>query len=335
MSMRKDNSGFTMIEFAISNLATMVMLGATFTLLNSIFAANAGMGEIMQTQQNIRVAINTITRDITMAGTGLPNGGIAVPNGGPADALMRPGAGGTMATPNNTIAILAPGDGAGPTVNNIATDALTITQIDQQSPVWTVLSASTSGIQIDFVQNVRAGTMQLFTGDLLVLTNANGSALGCVTSVSMTTSRAFFADNDPMNINQPDAANGNIKSIANGDGTYPPTTAQRFNLVTYYINNDNAVHPRLMRALNAQAPQVIVDDIENLQFAFDLFDFQANSGNSNQATTTSPNQIRSVSVSLTGRSPSVMQRSNKYFRFSLVSEAKEQNSTFRNRYTGS
>ena len=220
-------------------------------------------------------------------------------------------------------------------MNNIATDALTITQIDQQSPVWTVLSASTSGIQIDFVQNVRAGTMQLFTGDLLVLTNANGSALGCVTSVSMTTSRAFFADNDPMNINQPDAANGNIKSIANGDGTYPPTTAQRFNLVTYYINNDNAVHPRLMRALNAQAPQIIVDDIENLQFAFDLFDFQANSGNSNQATTTSPNQIRSVSVSLTGRSPSVMQRSNKYFRFSLVSKVNVRNSTFRNRYTGS
>src|SRR5207244_13163176 len=90
MSMRKDNSGFTMIEFAISNLATMVMLGATFTLLNSIFAANAGMGEIMQTQQNIRVAFNTITRDLTMPDTGLPTVCIAVPNAAPAYALVPP-----------------------------------------------------------------------------------------------------------------------------------------------------------------------------------------------------------------------------------------------------
>lgn len=333
--MKRRNSGFTLIEFAISNVAIMIMLAAAFTLLNTVFTANSGVGDMMQTQQSIRVAMNTITRDITMAGTGLPNGGIAVPNGTNSDALARPGAGGTLATPNNTIAILAPGDEAGPTVNAIATDAITVTAINQTSPTWSIVSINTASTYVDFTENVRAGATQLFTDDLLVFTNVNGSVFGCVTSVSMVSDRVFFADADAMNVNQPTAQFGNLNSIANEDGTYPPTTATRINIVTYYINSSVAAHPKLMRAVNAQAPQIIVEDIENLQFAFDLFDFETNSETSNQPTTTSPNQIRSVAVSISGRSAQVMERSRKYFRFSLVSKVNIRNSTFRNRYTPS
>lgn len=96
--MKKNNCGFTLIEFAISNLATLIMLAATFTLLNTIFTANASVSEMMQTQQNIRVAMNTMTRDITMAGTGLPTGGIAVPNGTNSVAITRQGIGGNLTT---------------------------------------------------------------------------------------------------------------------------------------------------------------------------------------------------------------------------------------------
>jgi Tfp pilus assembly protein PilW len=79
--MRRSQSGFTLVEFMFCSMATMVMLGATFTLMNTVFVSNAGMGEMMGTQQNVRVAINTIARDITMAGTGLPSGTDALPNG--------------------------------------------------------------------------------------------------------------------------------------------------------------------------------------------------------------------------------------------------------------
>jgi hypothetical protein len=333
--MKRNSKGFTLIEYAICSLATMIMLAATFTLLNSVFMANAGMGELMQTQQNVRVAMNTITRDATMAGTGLPSGGITVPNGADSAALARPGVGGDLTTPNNTIAILSPGNGVGPSVNGVATDALTITTINQESPTWNILDINDDGTEIEFVQEVRNGTMQLFDSDLLVLTNVNGSVFGCVTSVSMTSSVAFFADADPLNINQPDAEFGNIRSILNEDGTFPPTTATRINLVTYYINNAAPAHPRLMRAVNAQAAQVIVEDIENLQFAYDLFDFETNSSTANQATTATPNQIRSVHVSISGRSPQVLERTGRYYRFSLVSKVNVRNTTFRNRYTGS
>src|SRR5262249_25264559 len=146
-------------------------------------------------------------------------------------------------------------------------------------------------------------------------------------------SHANFANADAMNMNQPNAASGNVKSIKNGgDGT---TTATRINIVTYYIDNSNAAHPKLMRATNAAAPQAIANDVENLQFAFDLFDFTNNTESSNQSNTASPNQIRSVSISISGRSPAVMPKTNTYYRLSLVSKVNVRNNTFRNRYTGS
>jgi hypothetical protein len=332
--MKKSNAGFSLVEFVTCNLATMVMLGATFTLLTMLLTANTSVTAMTLTQQNIRVAMNTITRDVVMAGTGLPGGGIAVPNGLQSEALARPGAGGVLPTPNNTMAILSPGNTAGPTINAVQTDALTITSIDQDSPTWNAAAISVDGTVIDFVQEVRNGANQLFPGDLLVFTNANGSVFGFVTEVSEDESEALFEDEDAMNINQPLAEFGNIQSLANMDGTYPPTSATRINVVTYYINNADAAHPRLMRSANAQAPQIIVDDVENLQFSFDLFDFDTNAGTSNQSTTASPNQIRSVTVSIAGRSADLLTRAQEYYRFSLVSKVNVRNATFRNRYTG-
>jgi len=326
--------GFTVIEFSIASLATMVILASVFSLMTTVFSASADMGQIMQTQQNLRVAMNTITREITMAGTGLPANGIAVPNGGDAETLSRPGAGGVLATPNNTIAMIAPGNGIGPTINGAATDAITIATIDQDSPSWTVQTFDETGTDLLFVQEVRNGLNQLLAGDLLVFTNANGSVFGCVTDISMDESRAYFADDDAMNINQPEIApSGNLKSIkGGGDGT---TTATRMNIVTYYIDNSNPLHPRLMRAANASAPQVIVEDVENLQFTFDLFNFANNNDSSNQPDTEFPNQIRAVNVSLSGRSPSVLPKTDKYYRFALISKVNVRNNTFRNRYNGS
>jgi Tfp pilus assembly protein PilW len=327
------NRGFTLVEFALASLAGMIMLGAAFTLMNTIFRSGANMNLVMQTQQNLRVAMNTITREITMAGTGLPTGGIAVPNGTNSVPLSRPGAGGTLTTPNNAIAVVAPGDIAGPTLNGAATDAITVAAINQDSPTWTVQTFNSDATDLLFVQEVRSGPNQLFPGDLLVFSNASGSVFGCVTGVSTTASRAFFAAMDAMNVNQPTAASGNLASIrVGGDGV---TTATRMNIVTYYIDTSTATHPKLMRATNALAPQVIAEDVENLQFTFDLFDFALNTETSNQTNTIEPNQIRAVNISITGRSPSVMRSTLKYYRFSLVSKVNVRNNTFRNRYVGS
>jgi hypothetical protein len=246
-----------------------------------------------------------------------------------------------IATPTDVIPIISPGNNSGPTVAGADTDALTVFSLNQDSPTWTVntIAVFSDRYEIQFSQNVASGTMQLFPGDVLLINNFNGSVLACVSDVSTNTNTlAFFRDGDLMGVNQPGAASGNITSLANDPATptvFPPTTAVRVNIINYYISAANSAHPRLMRAVDTDAPQVLAEDIESLQFTFDLFDFATATENSNQATTTSPNQVRAVNVSIGGRSREKLERSNDYFRFSLVSKINVRNASFRNRYNGS
>jgi prepilin-type N-terminal cleavage/methylation domain-containing protein len=342
----KSQRGFTLIEFMIATVLAMCILAATFTVMNNLFVANTSVQQILSAQQNLRVGMNAITRDITMAGTGFPDSGIPIPNGTNAVQLVRPGLGltcgasttGCLPTPNNVIAIVTPGKGVGPTVAGVPTDALTIAMIDETSPTWAIASISTDGTVVNFTQNVRdAGSTQLFAKDLLLFNNANGSAFGCVTTVVSTTSgQAQFKAADVLNINQPTAQFGNMSQTLQNPGappvTYPPTTAARVMLINYFLDNSSPQNPKLMRSVNGNTPQVMVEGIENLQFSFDLFNYANNTDTSNVGTTSNPNQIRSVHVAVNGHSPDKIKRINDYFHFGLVSKINVRNATFRNRY---
>src|SRR5581483_10219238 len=187
-------SGFTLVEFMFANVAMMVLLAAAFSLMNKLFNGNTEMQQVLIAQQNMRVAMNAVTRDLTMAGTGFPDSGTPIPNGTNAVQLARPGLGiscstppgtgnGCLPTPNNVVAILTPGRGVGPVVDNVSTDVLTIAMVDETSPIWNTSTISADGTVIDFTQDVRAGATSMSVNDLLLFNNANGSAFGCVTSV--------------------------------------------------------------------------------------------------------------------------------------------------------
>src|ERR1700732_3796234 len=89
----KSQRGFTLLEFMVSGVLTLIVLGATFTLLNNLFIANTSVQQTLGAQQNLRVGMNALSRDITMAGTGFPDSGIPIPNGVGAVAFARPGLG--------------------------------------------------------------------------------------------------------------------------------------------------------------------------------------------------------------------------------------------------
>ncbi len=343
---RNNQAGFTLVEFVVASVITMTILMATFTLMNNLFVANTSVQQVLSTQQSLRVAMNAITRDLTMSGTGLPDSGIPIPNGTGAVQLVRPGLSitcgatttGCLPTPNNVVAILIPGKGVGPTVAGIATDVLTVAMVDQTSPTWTITNISTNGTVVNFSQNVRdSGPTQLSPKDLLLFNNANGSAFGCVTTVVATTSgQAQFASGDALNINQPTAQFGTISATLKNPGsspvTYPPTTAIRVMLITYFIDASDSPNPKLIRSVNASTPQVMVEGIENLQFSFDLFDYTNNTDTSDVPTTSNPNQIRSVHIALGGHSLNRLKGTGDYFHFSLASKVNVRNATFRNRY---
>jgi type II secretory pathway pseudopilin PulG len=341
----KNQRGFSLLEFMISGALTLVVLAATFTLLNNLFVANTSVQQVLGAQQNLRVGMNAITRDITMAGTGFPDNGIPIPNGAGSASIARPGLGiacgvsttGCLPTPGNVISIITPGVGV-VTAAGTATDVLTIAMIDQTAPTWNIVSMSTDGTVVTFSQNVRdAGATQLVVKDLLLFNNAHGSSFGCVTTVAAGTSvQAQFAAGDALNINQPPATvnSGNMASTLQSPGI-PPTTATRVLLITYFLDNTNPQDPKLMRSVNGKAPpQVMVENIDSLQFSYDLFDYIGNGGDISNVKDPGlkTNQIRSVRVFLYGHSSDKLKRTGDYAHFALVSKVNIQNASFRNRY---
>jgi prepilin-type N-terminal cleavage/methylation domain-containing protein len=344
----KNQRGFTLLEFMLSSALTLIMLAATFTLLNNLFVANTSIQQTLGAQQNLRVGMNALTRDITMAGTGFPDSGIPIPNGAGSAQLSRPGLGiscavstvGCMPTVGNVISIITPGIGI-VSLSTTSTDVVTIATIDQTAPTWNVVSMSANGTVVTFSQNVRdAGSTQLFVNDLLLFANAHGSAFGCVTAVAAGTSvQASFAAGDVLNINQPPPTvnSGNMAATLQAPIVFPgvpPTTATRVMLITYFLNNANPQDPKLMRSVNGNTPQVMVENIDNLQLSYDLFNYNNNTDTSNvkAQAAANPNQIRSVSVYLYGHSSDRLKRTGDFAHFALVSKVNVQNATFRNRY---
>lgn len=340
----RSDRGFTLIEASIATVATLGLLAATFTILNMTFVANGATSEMLETQQTVRVAVNTIARDITMAGTGLP-GSITVPNGVGSVALVRPGIMTVLPTPANNLSIITPGEAEGPLITGQTaaqnTDVVTIVTVNQQSPTFTLTgyTDTVTGTDLSFGQNIRAGATQLFVNDVLLFTNANGAVMGCVTAVSTVADIASFDDADMCGINQPDAANGQfISDMLNPDLSLPPTNGVRINVITYYLTAVGSHgHPALMRAVNAQAPQEMIEGVEDLRFTYDLYDFATNTATASVVPGVgfaAANQIRSINITVTGRSPDRLRHNNQFYRFSLSSKVNVRNATFRNRYNG-
>lgn len=326
--------GFSLIEFLVATTGALILLGATYTMLASMFSSKTTMSGIVDTQQRTRVALNEMAGEILRAGTGLPSGGIAIPNGSGSNPLNWPGLSAALPTPNNVVGTVTPGDGIGPTVGGVATDAIALLTVDQLSDPLPVAAIDPSQEQIDFAVDIHMPPTEIFDGDLLLFSNVNANVFGVVTNVHNSLDRANFAASDPLDFNQPSAANGNMSSLQNPGNpvTYPPTTATKIKLITYYIDYSDSEHPKLMRKVNAQTPQVVADEIYNLQFTYDLYDFATTTATSDQDTTASPNQIRAVSIRVSGRTTDVDPRTDEYYYLELTSKVNVRNTTFRNRY---
>jgi hypothetical protein len=258
---------------------------------------------------------------------------------------VRPGIGTVLPTAASNLSIVTPGEAEGPQITGTSaaqnTDVVTIVSVNAQSPLWTLsaFADTVPGTDVTFSNNIRAGATQLFANDVLLFTNINGSVMGCVTDVSTTIDVASFDDGDQCGINQPGAASGNfITTMLNPNGTLPPTTAVRINVVTYFLTAAGTHgHPALMRAVNAQAAEELIEGVEDLQFTYDLYDFATATDTANVVPGTGfalSNQIRSVNISVKGRSPHRLERTGDFYRFGLTSKVTIRNSTFRNRYNG-
>jgi hypothetical protein len=172
-----------------------------------------------------------------------------------------------------------------------------------------------------------AGGIQV--GDLVMLSNSLGTAVGEVTNITATV--ITFGDLDPLNINQSAAAFNNIKAISTGASTI----AYRLFAVTYYLTVPGAGQtPRLMRQVNGLTPVPVADDIINLQFAYDIYNSTTSALDANQANplgvAESPNNIQKINLIVMGQS--LTNVGNKAQNMYLATDVSARNMAFRNRY---
>ena len=76
----KKKSGFTLVELVIGMAVTMVALAAAFMMFRDSTRANTNVTQASDMSDNMRAGLNLIVQDLIQTGTGIPTGGIAIPN---------------------------------------------------------------------------------------------------------------------------------------------------------------------------------------------------------------------------------------------------------------
>lgn len=81
------NKGFTLIELLVATAIFGLVVGAMYTVFSSMQKSTVNQADLVDVQQNLRVCVDMISRDIKLAGALLPAGTPAVAAGSDATTL--------------------------------------------------------------------------------------------------------------------------------------------------------------------------------------------------------------------------------------------------------
>ncbi|HXZ28335.1 MAG TPA: prepilin-type N-terminal cleavage/methylation domain-containing protein [Terriglobales bacterium] len=345
---QKRQRGYSLVELIVAMALATLVLAAAMMMLTKAMDATAMVTQRAEMQQNARTAISFLSRDLSLAATGFPQGGIQLPTGAGSTApkfACNAAAGCYLAInqyPNALMTGIVPNPNGGPMQLGVQTRAVTVVYLDNTLPLNTfpLTAINAAGTQITFAAGynppINDPVVGLQVGDVLYVQNANGTAVGEITGIAGNV--ITFGNLDPLNVNQSGAAAGNVKSLANPSppaaaGTYPQTSAYRLNVITYFIQVTAAGTPRLMRQVNAQQAVPIADNIENLQLTFDIFDDNTGVATANLPDANNkPNQIRQVNIAVTARTSARIKQLGDFQRLTLGTSVVPRNLSFRDRY---
>lgn len=368
----KKNSGFTLIELLVAIGVTMVALSAAVLMFRDSTKANMNVTQTSDMSDNMRAGLNLIVQDLIQTGTGIPTGGINIPNTANAAGcntggkVKRPpavlnltfnGPNAANAGCNVILPAIEPGNGLGPTVTSPdgtsgpATDIITMMYADNTlsldaKPIngatcpLGAITATGSSITFDSAcVTIGAAGIPVNPGDLLMIYNANNSNGILQTVTSVAGQVLNFAAGDAFNLNGRTATEtaGTIKQLQNAPfaGVYPNTSCTRIWMITYYLDTTtDPKHPRLMRAVNFNAPQPVAETFENLQFSFNLAD-GTTPAPVNQFTipaADNENQIRSVNIYLGARTTTTAAATGQYARTNLATQVALRSMAYFNTY---
>jgi len=350
----RPDAGFSLPEVIVAMGIMLVVLGGTFTAMTNAMRAEQTARSITTLNGHLRSSMDLIVRDFLQVGQGLPVGRvIGVPNGPGAAAIRRPGpaASGACAGAGNfpagpTLSAVPVGPDLGPPINGLCTDVITTLAHDGAFENVNVTSMTANGqsitiypygvdglngtpddVNISDVPDAQGDNIRV--GDLLEITKGATSTLVSVTAVAGQT--VTFAPGDFMRLNQFDIAlamlgtTNQLRAEAPVDPAAPvvtagviqrgPSTASRVRMITYFIDTaTDPTSPRLLRQINAGAPNAVAFELEAFRLTYDIADGVVNpatvrmvaadlaAGGACGASACSPNQIRKANVTLAIRS---------------------------------
>jgi hypothetical protein len=175
--MKRHDSGFSMVELVVAMTITLIVSGAIFGLLTAGNNAFRREPELADRQQNIRLAMDLVSRDVFNAGASLPPFAQAFTRD--EAAVGGACAGGTGVNGCGVAGMLgpvaaaarAPGDGGDPSQN---TDVLEMVSADERCPTLTVCSqAPIAGVAGLFVTRERVPACFALPGLVLLTDNIN------------------------------------------------------------------------------------------------------------------------------------------------------------------
>jgi prepilin-type N-terminal cleavage/methylation domain-containing protein len=366
--------GFSLLELMVAMAIGLIVLGAATQLFKTAMDSTTLVTEQAEMQQNVRSALNMIARDVSMAGAGLPPGGLPLPYGGGAVSShfgcdqaancylvsnkYPNGLVGGAPVPNYMFGLI-PGpinglESGGPAVipaTNATADSVTTIYVDYSFPLsqYKITFPDLTGTSVTATQPALPplgfpaiiSPGGIIKGDLILLSNSKGSAVGEVTDltpvVNPTITTISFSDGDPLKINQAGAPNGNIAYIATTNVNVA-TVAYRVWAVTYFIEiPGNGQTPRLMRQVNSQAPIPVADNIIGLNVTYDTCTtvnppapcagLRDPIGN---VPSYSPNQVNKVNIQVMGQS--VLSSTGKSVSMALATSVTARDIAFKSRY---
>lgn len=365
-SYKGPGAGFSLVEMLVAMAIGLVIVAAAVTLFRNGMDATMLVSQRAQMQEDLRAAENLMLKDLSMAGAGLPAGGVATPTG-PGTTTAKygcdqtfcyvPGAGPVgISLPNNHLYWVMPGAGKGPVINPVLgpTDIVTVVYADSAFPLnqYGVTFGGASGTDVTFtapnpapnppIPAVNDPAAGLTIGDLVLFQNTKGMAVGEVTQSVQGTGPSYLAnfdDKDVLRFNQNNATGGDIRQLQGG----AQTTAMRIWVITYYLGllpdpsgNNGPGTPRLMRQVNGQPPAPVAENIVDLRFLYDAYDDSGNlvaalpDGGASKVPPVSPNLIQKISLHMIARSSSRGMKG--YQNLDVQTEVSVRNMSFKDRY---
>lgn len=338
---RAGEAGFSLMEVMVTTALALIVISGAFQAFDDARKASDTTALIADGNQNLRAAVAQITRDALQTGREIPAGGIPIPFGTNAVPIRRPGPGTAVLTFPDTWEVLpgiCPGPSLGPTVEGVATDIITVLYSDPTLPLndWPLASVRADGTRatVDARTSISEARTRVVPGDLIWFTNAYGSAIQTVTSVTDQT--MYFASGvaeDAFGLNQRTASQGTILQIRGGT-EFPATSALRIVMVSYYLDTTTVPDvPRLIRRVNFGEPRPIAIGINALQATYDLVDGGAALTNLEDVVEpNSPMQVRKLNLSISSVTRSRFSQTRQPVRSSVTTQVSLRSMSFVDRY---